>query len=71
MLSVIIHASLLAFGLILLLGVQNVFIFNQGAIQPTFKKTLPAIITASLCDTLLISAAILGVSVIVLSFAWF
>lgn len=68
MFPIIIHASLLAFGLILPLGVQNVFIFNQGVIQPTFKKTLPAIITASLCDMLLISAAIMGVSLIVLSF---
>ncbi|AKP77163.1 arginine exporter protein [Priestia megaterium Q3] len=31
MFTVVIHALLLAFGLILPLGVQNVFVFNQGA----------------------------------------
>ena len=34
----IIHGILLAFGLILPLGVQNVFIFSQGATQPTILK---------------------------------
>ena len=30
----IIHGIILAFGLIIPLGVQNVFVFNQGASQP-------------------------------------
>ncbi|WP_139492382.1 LysE/ArgO family amino acid transporter [Brevibacillus dissolubilis] len=64
------HGVLLAFGLILPLGVQNVFVFNQGALQKTFSRALPVILTASLCDTLLISLAVLGVSVVVLSVAW-
>lgn len=70
MFEAIIHGFILAFGLILPLGVQNVFVFNQGAIQPKFPKALPVIITASLCDTLLISLAVLGVSVVVLSSYW-
>lgn len=65
-----IHGLLLALGLILPLGVQNVFIFNQGAIQPTLKKALPATITASICDTVLILLAILGVSLIVMQYDW-
>jgi L-lysine exporter family protein LysE/ArgO len=70
MIEAIFHGFLLAFGLILPLGVQNVFVFNQGAVQPAFKRALPVIITASICDTLLISLAVLGVSVVVLEYAW-
>lgn len=66
----IIHGILLAFGLILPLGVQNVFIFTQGVTQPHLTKALPAAITAALCDTLLIVLAILGLSLIVLQFEW-
>lgn len=65
MLTAIIQGILLAAGLILPLGVQNVFVFNQGVTQPRFVRALPVIITASLCDTVLISLAVLGVSVIV------
>lgn len=65
-----IHGLILALGLILPLGVQNVFVFNQGAVQPTFFNTVPAIITASVCDTILITIAVFGVSVVVLEFVW-
>lgn len=65
-----VHGFLLALGLILPLGVQNVFVFNQGALQKRFVHALPAIVTASLSDTLLISLAVLGVSVIVLNSVW-
>lgn len=61
---------ILAFGLILPLGVQNVFVFNQGSLQRKFSRTLPVVITASVCDTILISLAVLGVSVIVLGVYW-
>jgi L-lysine exporter family protein LysE/ArgO len=70
MVEAIFHGILLAFGLILPLGVQNVFVFNQGASHPTLIRALPAVLTASLCDTLLISIAILGVSLVVLTFGW-
>ncbi|QOS81484.1 LysE family transporter [Paenibacillus sp. JNUCC31] len=64
--SVIIHAVVLAFGLILPLGVQNVFIFNQGMSQRSYARALPAILTAGISDTLLIGAAVGGVSLILL-----
>ncbi|WP_409299767.1 LysE/ArgO family amino acid transporter [Peribacillus sp. SCS-155] len=70
MLEAIVHGIILAFGLILPLGVQNVFVFNQGAIQPSLLRASPVIITAAICDTLLISLAVLGVSVIVLQYSW-
>lgn len=70
MIGVILHGFMLALGLILPLGVQNVFVFNQGVVQPRFIRALPVMITASLCDTLLISLAVLGVSVIVLEYEW-
>lgn len=70
MLEAFIHGFILALGLILPLGVQNVFVFNQGALQPRFMKVLPVIITASLCDTLLILVAVLGVSLLILGSFW-
>ena len=39
----ILHGIILAFGLIVPLGVQNVFVFNQGALQPTFMRALPVV----------------------------
>lgn len=63
-----IHGVLLAFGLILPLGVQNVFIFNQGAQQPSFWRSLPAVITAGVCDTILIVLAVTGISAIITAF---
>lgn len=68
--DVIIHGVLLSLGLILPLGVQNVFVFSQGATQPSLSKALPAAITASICDTLLILLAVFGLSIIVLQFEW-
>lgn len=66
----IIHGIILAFGLILPLGVQNVFVFSQGATQPYLYKALPAAITAAISDTLLILLAAFGLSLLVLQFAW-
>lgn len=64
------HGIFLAFGLILPLGVQNLFVFNQGATQPSIMRTLPVVITASICDTLLILLAVLGVSLVIFTFQW-
>lgn len=64
MLQAVIHGFFLALGLILPLGAQNIFVFNQGANHKSFKKTLPVVITAGLCDTLLILLAVLGVSLL-------
>lgn len=68
--NVILHAVFLAFGLILPLGVQNIFVFQQGAYQRSFLRALPVVITAACCDTLLIVLAVSGVSVLVLGKAW-
>jgi len=68
--NVIIHAVFLAFGLILPLGVQNIFVFQQGAYNRSFLRALPVVITAACCDTLLIVLAVSGVSVLVLGNAW-
>lgn len=65
-----IHGFILAFGLILPLGVQNVFVFNQGAFHKRFIYALPVVLTASLCDTLLIALAVFGVSVVILGSFW-
>lgn len=66
----LIHGILLAFGLILPLGVQNVFVFTQGVTQLNLFRALPAVITAAICDTVLIVLAILGLSLFVLQFEW-
>jgi L-lysine exporter family protein LysE/ArgO len=65
-----IHGIVLAFGLILPLGVQNVFVFNQGALQPTYLRALPVVITAALCDTILILLAVLGLSLLLFGSVW-
>ncbi|MED1421342.1 LysE/ArgO family amino acid transporter [Bacillus smithii] len=65
-----IHGLILAFGLILPLGVQNVFVFNQGALQKRFIHAFPVVLTASICDTLLITLAVFGVSLMVLGSFW-
>ena len=63
----IIHGIILAFGLIIPLGVQNVFVFNQGASQPNIWRA-SVVLTASICDTLLILIAVQGVSLVLLTF---
>jgi L-lysine exporter family protein LysE/ArgO len=62
----ILHGVLLAFGLILPLGVQNVFIFTQGATQPSLVRALPATLTAAFCDTVLILLSVWGLSLIIM-----
>ena len=71
LLTAFLHGIMLAFGLILPLGVQNVFVFTQGAIQGRMRHWLPVVLTAAICDTLLIGLAVGGVSVLVLSLTWF
>jgi L-lysine exporter family protein LysE/ArgO len=65
-----IHGIILAFGLIIPLGMQNVFVFNQGVSQPKLRFALPSVLTAFVCDTTLIILAVLGISLVVLQFAW-
>lgn len=65
------HGYLLAFGLILPLGPQNAFVMSQGAARRRWREALPVVLVASICDTLLILLAVLGVSVVVLTIPWF
>lgn len=62
----LVHGISLAFALILPLGAQNTFIINQGASHTRYIRVMPAVITAGLCDTLLIVLATTGVSSVVL-----
>ena len=43
------------------------FRFNQGANQSKLIKAFPAVITAGICDSILISLAVIGVSLVLMS----
>jgi len=70
MLDAFLYGVILAFGLIMPLGVQNIFIFNQGATQKHFLHAMPSVITAGICDSILILLSVLGVSVVVFTIPW-
>lgn len=61
------YGVILSFGLIIPLGIQNVFLLNQGASQLKWQHALPGVLTAFICDSLLIGGAVMGVSLAVLS----
>ncbi|KNZ68364.1 lysine exporter protein LysE/YggA [Thermincola ferriacetica] len=65
MITAAIHGFLLAFPLIMPLGAQNIFVFNQGALHRHFVNVLPVVLTAAICDTILISLSVMGISVLV------
>ncbi|WP_083521101.1 LysE/ArgO family amino acid transporter [Alicyclobacillus kakegawensis] len=69
MTAAFVHGFLLSLGLILPIGMQNSFILTQGALHRG-KDWLPGVVTASLCDTLLIALAVLGVSGVALHMGW-
>lgn len=64
------YGVMLAFGLIIPLGMQNIFIFNQGATQKHYLHALPSVLMAFFCDAVLIIFATLGVSVVVFTIPW-
>jgi len=70
MLNAFTHGVFLAFGLIMPLGMQNIFVFNQGATQRHFFHALPCVLTAFVCDAILILASVLGIAFIVLALPW-
>jgi L-lysine exporter family protein LysE/ArgO len=70
MLYAFLYGAVLALGLIVPLGVQNIFIFNQGANQTHFLHAMPSVLTAAFCDAILIICSVLGISVIVLTIPW-
>lgn len=63
------HGFILALGLILPLGVQNLFVLQQGMLQPRLLQAAPAVVTAALCDTVLICCAVGGMSLVLLELA--
>lgn len=69
-----VHAALrgfiLAFGLILPLGVQNTFVFSQGVLHDKWVRSLPVVLTAAVCDTALIVLGVSGVSLLALQAPW-
>jgi L-lysine exporter family protein LysE/ArgO len=65
-----IHGLLLSFGLILPLGPQNIFIFNQGTRARQVDDVLPAVLSAAICDTCLILLAVFSASLLALSHLW-
>jgi len=70
MVAAFIHGFILAFGLIMPLGVQNFYIFTQGAVHKRYAQAVPIVITACICDTILILLAVFGVSLAIMSFVW-
>ena len=60
------HGTVLAFSLIMPAGMQNTFILNQSFVNKNISSVIPIIITASLCDTILIILSVLGISLILL-----
>jgi L-lysine exporter family protein LysE/ArgO len=60
------HGLILACGLIIPLGPQNLFVFNEGMRSKSFISSLPIIVTVSSCDTILILLAVLGTSGVIL-----
>ena len=63
----IIHGIILAFGLIIPLGVQNVLSLTKVRANKHLEGS-PVVLTASICDTLLILIAVQGVSLVLLTF---
>ncbi len=70
MFSAFLYGFVLAFGLIIPLGVQNLFVFNQGASQRHYWHALPSVLTAFICDVILILCAVLGISLVVFTIPW-
>ena len=70
MTAALIHGLLLSFGLILPLGAQNAFVLTQGALHRRWAGALPAVLTAAVSDTLLITLAVSGLSLVLLTVPW-
>lgn len=69
MFTAFLKGILLAFGLVVPLGIQNTFVFNQAANQKLYLRVVPLVITSIIADMILIISAIAGVEVL-LSINW-
>jgi L-lysine exporter family protein LysE/ArgO len=67
MVSAFLFGIILALGLIVPLGIQNLFVFNQGATQKHYLYAVPSVMTAFICDAILIISAICGISGLILN----
>ncbi|EJY57179.1 Lysine exporter protein (LYSE/YGGA) [Alicyclobacillus hesperidum URH17-3-68] len=70
MLEAVLHGFLLSIALIMPIGMQNGFLFSQGALHKHWLGAVPAVIAAALCDTLLITLAVIGVSAAAFHIVW-
>ncbi len=64
------HGFVLALALILPIGMQNGFIISQGALHKRWIDALPTVVTAAVCDTILVGLAVVGVSAAALHIGW-
>jgi L-lysine exporter family protein LysE/ArgO len=70
MIEAFLNGLLISIGMLLPLGMQSLYLFNQGANHKKFTHALPSIFTAIICDTFLIVSSVLGLSLIVFAFPW-
>ncbi len=60
MVQAFIQGIMLAFSLVIPLGPQNTFIFNQAIGETKYRAVLPIVAVSALCDALLILLAVIG-----------
>lgn len=60
------YGCLLTLAIIMPVGAQNVFIFNQGLQHSRFFDAWPSVISATICDLILICSAIFGLTLVIL-----
>lgn len=70
MVHAFLYGLILAFGLIIPLGPQNLFVLSQGTHEKKLSHAFPTIISAATCDTFLITIACFGVSLLILKVAF-
>ena len=68
LLQAILHGVLLAIGLILPLGAQNIFVLTKALTKQNLGVHFLLLLQFGLCDSLLIILAVVGVSLILMSF---
>lgn len=64
MIEAFIKGILLALGLVIPLGPQNAFIFNQSTLQSRYRTILPVVLVSALCDAALIVLAVFGIDLL-------
>lgn len=70
MTSLLVYSIILAFGLITPIGIVNLYVIQQGIVQRNLIRNIPVIVGAGLADTLLITASVTGISVLIMGIPW-